>query len=75
MVNVSGIVRELKKERERMERRLSGLNAAISAFTGVYSGAKPTRKPRKLSAKGRANIIAAQKARWAKVKATKKKAA
>ena len=75
MINVSGIVKQLKKERDRVERQLSGLNAAISAFAGVYAGAKPTRKRRKLSAKGRANIAAAQRARWAKVKAAKKKKA
>ena len=75
MVNVSGIVNQLKKERDRAEKQLSALNAALSAFVGAYKGAKPTRKRRKLSAKGRARIAAAQRARWAKVKAAKKKKA
>ena len=69
------VVKQLKKERDRAERHLAGLNAALAAFVGTYKGVKPTRKRRKLSAKGRANIIAAQRARWAKVKAAKKKAA
>jgi hypothetical protein len=76
MGNMTGIAKQLKKERDRVERQLSGLNAALAAFVGAYSGkAKPTRPRRKLSAKARAAISAAQKARWAKVKAKKKKAA
>jgi hypothetical protein len=73
MGNMSRLVKQLKKERDRVEKQLSGLNAALSAFVEVYSGkAKPTRKRRRLSAKGRAKIAAAQRARWAKLKATKK---
>lgn len=71
MANVSDIVKQLKTERDRVEKQLTGLNAALSAFVGVYAGAKPTRKRRKLSAKGRANIVAAQRARWAKVRGKK----
>jgi hypothetical protein len=73
MANMTDIVKQLKKERDRVERELSGLNAALSAFVGVYSGkAKPTRKRRKLSGKARGKIAAAQRARWAKIKAKKK---
>jgi hypothetical protein len=72
MANLSGIVKQLKKERDRVERQLSGLNAALSAFTGVYAGTKPTRKKRTISAAGRKRIAAAQRARWAKVKREKK---
>ena len=75
MVNLKRIVTTLKKERSAVERQLSGLNAAISAFAAVYTGAKPTRKRSKLSADAKARISAAQKARWAKVKAAKKKTA
>jgi hypothetical protein len=71
MATVSTIVQQLKKERDRVERQLTGLNAALSAFVGVYGGTKPTRKRRKLSAKARAKIAAAQRARWAKVRAKK----
>jgi hypothetical protein len=72
----SSIVKQLKKERDRVERQLSGLNAALSAFVGVYKGkAKPTRKRGTLSAAGRKRIAAAQRLRWAKVKSQKKKAA
>ncbi len=75
MARVSGIVKQLKKERDRVERQLSGLNAALSAFVGAYKTAKPTRKRRKMSAKARAKIAAAQKARWKVWKAKQKKAA
>jgi len=72
MKNLSGIVKQLKKERDRVERQLSGLNAALSAFTGVYAGTKSTRTKRTISAAGRKRIAAAQRARWAKVKRAKK---
>ena len=76
MGNVSLIAKQLKKERDRVERQLSGLNAALAAFVGAYYGGKtkPTRRRRKLSAKARAKIAAAQRARWAKVKREKKAA-
>ena len=72
MANVSSILRQLKQERDRVERQLSGLNAALTAFAGVYSGVKPSRKRRKMSAKSRAKIAAAQRRRWAKVRAKRK---
>jgi hypothetical protein len=76
MGTMTTIVKQLKKERDRVERELSGLNAALSAFVGAYTGkAKPTRKRRKLSAKALANIRAAQKARWKAWKAKNKRAA
>jgi hypothetical protein len=73
MGNVSSIVRQLKKERDRVEQQLSGLNAALAAFAGVYRGAaKPGRKRRKMSVAARKKIAAAQRARWAKIRAKKK---
>ncbi len=71
MGNVSSIITQLKKERDRVERQLSGLNVALKAFAGVYGG-KPFRKRRKMSAKSRAKIAAAQRRRWAKVRAKRK---
>ena len=74
MTELSRIVGQLKKERARVQQQLSGLNAALAAFAGVYSNAGPAKKRtrRPLSAKGRAAIRRAQKARWAKVRAAKK---
>jgi hypothetical protein len=70
------IVKQLKKERDKIEKQLSGLNAALAAFVGTYYGgkAKPARRKRTISAAGRKRIAAAQRARWAKVKREKKAA-
>src|ERR1700738_4557527 len=67
MANLSGLVRQLKKERGLVQRQLSGLNAALAAFAGVYRSNSETRPRRKMSAKARARIAAAQRARWARV--------
>ena len=66
MANLSGIMQQLKKERDRVERELSGLNAAIAAFVNVYAETKPKR--RQVSAKSRAKMAAAQKARYARAR-------
>ena len=73
MGNVSVIVKQLTKERDKVEKQLTGLNAALAAFVGTYYGAKPTKK-RTMSAAGRKRIAAAQRKRWAKIKAKKKAA-
>jgi hypothetical protein len=79
MADLSTIVGQLKEERDRLQQQLSGLNAALAAFAGVYTNnnrtnrapaARSTRRP--MSAKGRAAIRRAQKARWARVRAAKK---
>ena len=67
---MSGIVKRLKKERDRIEQHLSGLNAALTAFAGVYRGtAKPGRKRHKMSAKDRAKI---SKSTLGEVRATRR---
>jgi hypothetical protein len=73
MADVTSIIGQLKRERDRVAKQLSGMDAALTAFAGIYGGAvKPTRKRRKLSAKSRAKIAAAQRKRWAKVRAKQK---
>ncbi len=72
MANLSGVMRQLKLERDRVQQQLSGLNAALEAFAGVYRGENGFKARRKISAKGRARIAAAQKARWAKVRGEEK---
>jgi hypothetical protein len=71
MATISTIVKQLKKERDNVERQLSGLNAALAAFVGVYAGSKPARKKGTMSSAGRKRIAAAQRARWAKIRAKK----
>src|SRR6266852_5822658 len=72
LANLSGIVKQLKKERDHVRQQLNRLNSALAAFAGVYKGRTGTKPRRKLSAKGRARIAAAQRARWAKVKGQQK---
>jgi hypothetical protein len=71
MANLSGIVQALKDERDRVEKQLSALNAALTAFVGVYGGKAPTigaaKTKHRVSAAARRKMSLAQKARWAKV--------
>ena len=39
MANLSSIIAQLKKERDRVEKQLSGLNAALTAFAVCMVGA------------------------------------
>ncbi|HVI07940.1 MAG TPA: hypothetical protein VND65_06560 [Candidatus Binatia bacterium] len=76
MMTVRNLVWELKMERDRTQKRLAALNAALSAFAGAYGvetkTTKPaTRKPAKLSAEAKEKIAAAQRERWAKAKEQK----
>lgn len=65
MDNLTGVVRLLKKEQDRLTRELRGIGAALAAFGKAYGKGTGTRK---LSASARARIAAAQRARWAKVR-------
>ena len=67
MTKLSGVVRMLKKEHDRLTKEVSAIAAALSAFGTTYAKQNGTRGS--ISAAGRARIAAAQKARWAKVKA------
>jgi hypothetical protein len=74
---MQSVVGQLQKERIRLQDELHRVTAALTAFGKVYlQGSKPTaaktRKKRTISAAGRKRIAAAQKARWAKVRAAKK---
>lgn len=72
MANLRKILKQLKTERDRVRKQLLGLETALTAFASAYSGTNPSRKRRKMSAKARAKIAAAQRARWAKVRAKRK---
>ena len=65
MSDLSAVVAQLKKERDKLDR-------AIAALSGITAGGAGRRGPRKLSAAARERIAAAQRARWAKFKAKKK---
>jgi hypothetical protein len=77
MGNMSGVVRQLKKERTRLADELHRVTAALTAFGKVYlSGSNPRAaandRKRTISAAGRKRIAAAQRARWAKQKQAEK---
>lgn len=64
MTDLGAVLAELKKERVRLDR-------AISALTGLAAPKGPGRGRRRLSLEARRRIAAAQRARWAKVRAKK----
>ena len=66
MTNLAGIVQQLQKERDQAARVVERLDVALAALNGGSSGRTGHR--RHLSAAGRARIVAAQRARWAKVR-------
>jgi hypothetical protein len=67
MAKLNDIVQQLKKEQERLSRELHAVGAALTAFGATYVNQRPTRS--RLSPAARARIAAAQRARWAKVRA------
>jgi hypothetical protein len=70
-MSISAALNELKNQRQRLEGQLRQVENAIvtlSSLNGVSAG----QGRRKMSAAGRARIVAAQKKRWAKIKAKKK---
>jgi hypothetical protein len=77
---IESVVKQLSQERARLENELHRVTTALSTFGTVFmQGGKrasatvtPARRKRTISAAGRKRIAAAQKARWAKVRAAKK---
>ena len=78
MPALSQVLNKLHGERNRIQQQLQRVEAAISALQGLngrggrMSGNRPKRT---LSVAARRRIAAAQRARWAKVRAQKKAAA
>jgi hypothetical protein len=75
---IETVVKQLRQERARLENELHRVTVALTTSGNVYlhgSKAAPVamHKKRKISAAGRRRIAAAQRARWAKIKAGKKK--
>ena len=72
MTNLSGVVGMLKKEHARLTKEMNAISAALTAFGATY--AKGTGNRSTMSDAGRERIAAAQRARWAKVRAAGGKA-
>jgi hypothetical protein len=77
MSSMNQVVQQLHVQRKRAAQELEKLDLAIRALSSL-DGTSPTskvafrRKPR-FSAAARGRIAAAQRARWAKIKAAQKK--
>ena len=69
MINLSS--KELRRA-AAIKEKIQGLEKALSRLLGGASSAAGPHKRRKMSASARARIAAAQRARWAKVKARQK---
>jgi hypothetical protein len=74
--NLNSTIRRIRKEEARLtgvrkdiEKKLKNFAKILRALGGASAGPKKRRK--KMSAAGRRRIAAAQKARWAKVRAEK----
>jgi hypothetical protein len=66
MANVSAVVQQLKKERERAQGEVERIDAALAALGSI--GSNGSSRQHTLSAAARGKISLAQKARWAKQK-------
>jgi hypothetical protein len=78
MLKLSGLVADLRTERDRAQKEVEQLNAALAALGGRgQAGARSTRgravkKRKPMSAAARKRIAAAQRARWAKWKSARR---
>jgi hypothetical protein len=70
MANLEGIVQQLKQQRDRLDAAIRALTSLDGAAGTSRQGGSPKR--RTLSAAARRKIAAAQRARWAKIKAKQK---
>jgi hypothetical protein len=72
------VIAALRDEATKLKKQLDTVLHAMHLLGGSKGKAKSKTAPikrRRMSAAGKARIAAAQKARWAKVRAAKKKAA
>jgi hypothetical protein len=77
MSSINKVVQQLQIQRQRTEEELEKLNLALKALSSLdggiaVAGSGIRRKPR-FSAAARERIAAAQRARWAKIKAAQKR--
>jgi hypothetical protein len=79
VLNLTTVVVQLKKERERARRKVEGLDTALKVLGSLVSPNRssagiPTvaKQRRTMSTAARKRIAVAQRARWAKWKAAKR---
>jgi hypothetical protein len=73
-MNLDGVVRQLKLERQKAQNEMKRFDAALDALGTLASGKAPAQKRRAMSASARKRIAAAQRKRWKLWKAEKKAA-
>jgi hypothetical protein len=71
-INLNSIAKTLRAEEKALEKRLGKIKKALVAFAGLSENSGPKKRRKRMSAAGRRAIAAAQKARWAKIRAQKK---
>ncbi|HEY2328750.1 MAG TPA: hypothetical protein VGI63_02930 [Verrucomicrobiae bacterium] len=73
MSNLSSLTSAQLKRAADLKDKIEALSNQLNAILGApaSAAAKPAKKKGKMSAAGRARVAAAQKARWAKIKAAK----
>ena len=71
MLSRESIIAEIRKDMALMERVIEMLGGVKTVSIDTVVG-KPHKARRKMSAAGRKRIAAAQRARWAKIRAGKK---
>lgn len=72
-MNISELSISELKRLVRIKEQIAQLESELARLTNSAAKEKPAKRKGKISAAGRARIVAAQKARWARVKAAKKK--
>lgn len=76
MRNLRAVLHQLEFERAAVQGQIKQLDSALQVLEGLDGTGRGRGRrsgPRRMSAAGRARIAAAQKARWSKWKAARKK--
>jgi len=68
-MTLTGVVQALRKERQRATKQIEQIDAALAALGSLNSRGRAGKRGRTMSPVARRKIAAAQRARWAKVKA------
>ena len=73
-MNLDGVVRQLRAERQKAQNEVERLDAALAALGTLTSEKAPAHRHPTMSASARKRIAAAQRKRWKLWKAAKKAA-
>jgi hypothetical protein len=74
LMGVVSVVAGLKHERDNLKQQIDRLDAALAALGGLNGSSSSLGRPKRvMSVAARRRIAAAQRARWAKVRASKGK--